>query len=101
MRPDVKQTTAGLTGLFGYLLHRDAAVQLLADRSLFPLRGQIDVALSARPWPRGSRFQLLEDGVLVVSPRSEDSKDTDVQTLGAPDAAAHEGLPPGMRARLL
>jgi len=88
---------SAVTGLFGYLLRRSAAEELLADTSLFPLRHQIDVVLSRRKWKKGSRFALSPDGVLLTSPRSEDGKcDTDVQTLGEPEADAHLHLPKEM-----
>ncbi|KAL3897461.1 MAG: hypothetical protein SGPRY_013050, partial [Prymnesium sp.] len=44
-----------LTGLFGYLVSREGATQLLRDHEILPLRRQIDVALARRQWPRGSR----------------------------------------------
>ena len=86
-----------LTGLFGYLISRAAAAELSNDRSLFPLRHQIDVALGKRPWPRQTRFALDPKAVLLTSPRSEDGTcDTDVQTLGSSDAEAHANLPEEM-----
>ena len=91
------QESTPLTGLFGYVLTRAAAAELLRDKALFPLRHQIDVALSQRSWPRGSRFALDVDAVLLTSPRSEDGAcDTDVQTLGEAGVDAHENLPAGM-----
>ena len=98
--PVMKEVQAAqLTGLFGYVVTRAAATELLADRALFPLRHQIDVALSKRNWPRGSRFALKIDEVLLTSPRSEDGAcDTDVQTLGPPGVDAHANLPADMLA---
>ena len=58
-------------------------------------RLQVDVALSRRPWRKGSRYAL--EPVLVAAPRSEDGQcDTDVQTLGSIDDMAHASLPEGM-----
>jgi len=83
-----------LTGLFGYLMRKSAAKTLLEDETLFPLRHQIDVALAQRKWPKGSRFALAPDAVLLTSPRSEDGAcDTDVQTLGEPGVVAHSQVP--------
>ena len=88
----------GLTGLFGYLIRRGAAAQLSApDGDVFPLRHQIDVALSRRAWPAATRFAVPAARPLVGAPRSEDGPcDTDVQTLGKPGAKAHGSLPEGM-----
>jgi hypothetical protein len=41
----------GQTGLFAYMLKRSAAVELLADRDVFPLRHQIDVAVRSQRRP--------------------------------------------------
>ena len=80
----------GQTGLFAYLLRRSAAVELLRDKDVFPLRFQIDVQLGWRHWPPGTRYALSPDAVLAQSSKSEDGPcDTDVQTLGREDAKAH------------
>ena len=89
----VRQGTT-LTGLFGYLIHKKAATALLNGTSVFPLRHQIDVAMSMHPWPRGSRWAVMSEGSLIISPKSEVGKcDTDVQTLGSPKVEAHERMP--------
>ncbi len=80
----------GQTGLYGYLLRRVGALELLRERAVFPLRYQIDVALGTLHWPCSSRFVLSPEATLIDSPRSEDGAcDTDVQTLGAGDKKAH------------
>ena len=85
---------ACVTGLFGYLIHKKAAAALLNGTSVFPLRHQIDVAMSMHPWPRGSRWAVMSEGSLIISPKSEVGKcDTDVQTLGSPKVEAHERMP--------
>jgi GR25 family glycosyltransferase involved in LPS biosynthesis len=86
-----------VTGLFAYLLHRRAAEALLRERPIFPLRYQIDVALSQYTWPPSSRFAVRPEGVLVTSPKSEVGKcDTDVQTLGQTTRMAHAKMPRSM-----
>ena len=86
-----------ITGLFGYLLRRSAADALLGAQGVFPLRHQVDVAVAMHEWPTGSRYALSPDAVLLTSPKSEAiGGDTDVQTLGRRDEAAHAELPPGM-----
>ena len=86
-----------LTGLYAYLIHRRGAKALLSNKELFPLRMQVDVALSRLAWPPGTRFALDPSGVLVTSPKSEEGAcDTDIQTLGARDEAAHAKLPSTM-----
>ena len=85
-----------MAGLFGYLLKRSAAAALLRDTKVYPFRRQVDVALNARPWPKGARF-ALHPAVLLTSPKSEvGACDTDVQTLGSPDREAHRLLPKSM-----
>lgn len=87
----------GVTGLFGYLLRRSAAATLLKEGAIFPLRFQVDVAVSQLPWPPGTRFAAHPEAVLLASPKSEVGKcDTDVQTLGRPTENAHARLPPTM-----
>ncbi len=86
---------AAVTGLFGYLLRRDAAVALL--RSVFPLRHQVDFALGGHGWSAGQRFVLNPQAVLITSPKSEEGAcDTDVQTLGHPSKEAHVAMPKSM-----
>ena len=88
---------AVLTGLYGYLVHKRGAKALLAQGALFPLRHQVDVAVSQMAWPRGSRFAIDPEGVLLTSPKSEEGKcDTDIQTLGKPSERAHAELPRSM-----
>lgn len=71
------------TGLFGYLLRRGAAAELLRDRDVFPLKHQIDVQIGMRNWRALSRFALNPEAVLLASPKSEEGAcDTDVQTVG-------------------
>ena len=53
----------GQTGLFAYLLKRSAAVELLADRDVFPLRHQIDVAVRSHPRPRVPRARPRSDAL--------------------------------------
>ena len=61
------------------------------------LRRQVDVALSRRAWPPGSRFAVPAARPLLGAPRSEEAAcDTDVQTLGAPGKLAHDELLEGM-----
>ena len=61
------------------------------------LRRQVDVALSRRAWPPGSRFAVPAARPLLGAPRSEEAAcDTDVQTLGAPGKLAHDALLEGM-----
>lgn len=88
----------GLTGLFGYLIRKSAARQLTAPQGdVFPLRHQVDVALSRRAWPAATRFAVPAAKPLIGAPRSEDGAcDTDVQTLGEKGAKAHGALPEGM-----
>ena len=64
------------TGLFGYLVSRRGAAQLLGPR-LFPLSEQLDVAVSELQWSPGERYCVAFDAPLVTSPRSE-SGATDV-----------------------
>lgn len=83
---------AALTGLYGYVLTRAAAAELL--RSVFPLRCQVDVAMSAIAWPAASRFACAPDAVLLTAAKSEEGAcDTDIQTLGKPSEHAHTQLP--------
>ena len=91
--PDESQT-----GLFGYLLRKSGACELLADRGgVFPLDHQVDVMMHMRRWRPMSRYALSPDGVLVHSPKSEeDACDTDVQTLGDGAKRAHGAMLPGM-----
>ena len=72
------------TGLFGYLLHRRALPLLLDGDAVFPLREQLDVALSTRlEWGHGARWEAVPP--LLAAPRSEDEgHDTDVQVLEPP-----------------
>ena len=64
---------------------------------LFPLRHQVDVAVSQMAWPPGSRFAIHPEAVLLTSPKSEEGKcDTDIQTLGKPSEMAHAQLPRNM-----
>ena len=85
---------ACLTGLYGYLISRRGAKALLAPKALFPLRHQIDVAVSQMPWPKGTRFCIDPNGVMLTSPKSEEGAcDTDIQTLGRPREKAHADLP--------
>ena len=86
-----------LTGLFGYMIRKSVAEELLADGSIFPLSLQIDIALSRRVWPSMTRFALGPEQVLLTAPRSEEGqRDTDVQTLGALGVEVHANLPHGM-----
>jgi GR25 family glycosyltransferase involved in LPS biosynthesis len=75
----------GQTGLFGYLLRRSAALELLSDKAVFPLDHQIDVQLGTRSWRPMSRFALSPQAVLVHAPKSEEgSCDTDVRAAAGP-----------------
>jgi GR25 family glycosyltransferase involved in LPS biosynthesis len=86
-----------LTGLYAYLLHRRGAQALLQPQAVFPLRHQVDVAVSLYPWPAGSRFILDPQAVLAACPKSEDGAcDTDVQSLGKPTERAHAAIPQSM-----
>lgn len=71
------------TGLFGYLLHR-RALPLLLGGGVFPLREQLDVALSTGlEWGHGARWEAVPP--LLAAPRSEaEGHDTDVQILEPP-----------------
>ena len=90
--PDESQT-----GLFGYLLRKSAAQELLTDRQVWPLSHQIDVQLGRRNWRPMSHFAISPDSVLVHSPKSEESDgDTDVQTLGDSARRAHASMQKGM-----
>ena len=85
------------TGLFGYLLHRRALPLLLDGDAVFPLREQLDVALSTRlEWGHGARWEAVPP--LLAAPRSEDEgHDTDVQVLEPPPrerAGGPSGAPP-------
>ena len=86
------------TGLFGYLLRKSAAKELLANGDMFPLEHQVDVEMGMRRWRSMSRFALSPDAVLVHSPKSEEGEeDTDVQTIsGKDDKKAHGKVPKGM-----
>ena len=85
---------ACLTGLYGYVVSRRGAKALLAARALFPLRHQVDVAVSQMPWPKDTRFCVDPNGVLLTSPKSEEGAcDTDIQTLGRQSEKAHAALP--------
>lgn len=85
-----------VTGLFGYLLRRDAAAKLI--KSVFPLRYQVDFAMcQSHSWGANTRFVLNPSATLVTSPKSEEGAcDTDVQTLGDPRREAHRAMPPNM-----
>ena len=90
--PDESQT-----GLFGYMLRKSAAQELLACRATFPLQIQIDTQVHMRDWRPMSRFALSPEAVLVHSPKSEEGPcDTDVQTLGDGAKRAHGAMLPGM-----
>ena len=90
--PDESQT-----GLFGYMIKRSCAAELLSCKEIFPLQHQIDVQLGTRHWRVGSRFALSPEAVLVHSPKSEEGAcDTDVQTLGDDSKKAHNSLLPNM-----
>lgn len=98
-RPQIIELPPGpaVTGLFGYLLHRRGASALLIPGAVFPLRHQVDVAVSQHTWPAKSRFVVSPQAVLVASPKSEEGAcDTDVQTLGPPSKRAHANLPKTM-----
>ena len=84
----------GQTGLFGYLLRRTAAVELLSSRGdMFPLSHQVDVMIGTRHWRPLARFALSPEAVLVHSPKSEEGEcDTDVQSLGRPTELPHKRL---------
>ncbi len=86
------------TGLFGYMLRKSAAAELLSCKETFPLRHQIDVQLGTRHWRNMSRYALSPEAVLVHSPKSEEGGcDTDVQTLSAEGAGkAHGAMLPHM-----
>ena len=85
------------TGLFGYLLHRRAVEKLLGRGGVFPLRWQVDVAISKIDLPAGSRFTVGAESPLVRSPKSEEGAcDTDVQILGPRGVQAHRSMPKGM-----
>ena len=61
------------------------------------LRRQVDVALSRRAWPPGSRFAVPAARPLLGAPRSEEAAcDTDVQTLGRAGERAHADMPRSM-----
>ena len=48
-------------------------------------------------WPRGARFAIDPEAVLLTSPKSEEGAcDTDIQTLGRPSEQAHAELPRDM-----
>jgi len=86
-----------VTGLFGYLLHRRGAHALLEPGAVFPLRHQVDVAVSQYAWPAASRYVVDPQAVLLASPKSEEGAcDTDVQTLGQPTKRAHASMPRSM-----
>ena len=89
--PDESQT-----GLFGYVLRKSAAAELLTDRQVWPLSHQIDVQLGRRHWRPMSHFAISPDSVLVHSPKSEEDQDTDVQTLGDAARRAHGSMQKGM-----
>ena len=89
----------GQTGLFGYLLRRSAACELLGPHGeVFPLAHQIDVELGTRHWRPMSRFALSPEAVLVHAAKSEEAAcDTDVQTLSIDRSKkAHVGMQPHM-----
>lgn len=87
----------GQTGLFGYLLRRSAAADMLQARDIWPLAHQIDVQVGMRHWGPSSRFALNPEAVLIHSPKSEDGAcDTDVQVLGDECKKAHAKMLPSM-----
>lgn len=77
------------TGLFGYLLHR-RALPLLLGGGVFPLREQLDVALSTGlEWGHGARWEAVPP--LLTAPRSEaEGHDTDVQILEPPRSSSRK-----------
>lgn len=69
-----------VTGCFAYLLRRAGADELLADRRLYPMSFQVDVALSKRGWAPDTRLWLSGGTVvLATSPRAEEGGSSDVQ----------------------
>lgn len=95
--PDESQT-----GLFGYLLRRATAAELLKDSAVFPLRHQIDVQMGMRDWRPMARFALSPEAVLVHSPKSEEGEcDSDVQTLSDGKGRAHSLMKANMPNMLL
>ena len=89
----------GQTGLFGYLLRRSAASELLsAHGQVFPLAHQVDVELGTRHWRPMSRFALSPEAVLIHAAKSEEEAcDTDVQTLSQDRTKrAHASMQPHM-----
>eukprot|EP00746_Dinoflagellata_sp_MGD_P040479 gnl/MRDRNA2_/MRDRNA2_197848_c0_seq1.p1 gnl/MRDRNA2_/MRDRNA2_197848_c0~~gnl/MRDRNA2_/MRDRNA2_197848_c0_seq1.p1 ORF type:complete len:114 (-),score=12.79 gnl/MRDRNA2_/MRDRNA2_197848_c0_seq1:42-344(-) len=66
------------SGTPGYLVSRSGAKSLL--RCVFPLDRQVDSAISGCSGLR--KYMLHPLALLVHSPRSEESCDTDVQTFG-------------------
>ncbi|CAK0888744.1 unnamed protein product [Prorocentrum cordatum] len=71
-------------GLFAYVVRKSAAALLL--RHAFPVNGQVDKAVTG--WlarERGRTFKVDPQSMLLISPKSEESQDSDVQTLGSID----------------
>merc|ERR1719401_2572785 len=78
----VRQMLSHDFGLFAWIVRKEVA-QLLVDNA-FPINGQVDKALTS--WLVRERFRSFKvdaQHMLFYSPKSEESEDSDVQSLGS------------------
>lgn len=74
----LRATDGWLPGLWGYLISKGCARQLL--RQAFPMAAQVDTEVGCRVSQKPGCFMVPEKEFLLFSPPTEASKDTDVQT---------------------
>eukprot|EP00929_Paragymnodinium_shiwhaense_P087636 TRINITY_DN47779_c0_g1_i5.p1 TRINITY_DN47779_c0_g1~~TRINITY_DN47779_c0_g1_i5.p1 ORF type:complete len:181 (+),score=34.80 TRINITY_DN47779_c0_g1_i5:186-728(+) len=79
---DVHRMISHEYGLFAWLVRKDVA-RLIVDNA-FPISGQVDKAITS--WLVHSRFRSYRveaTSMLFYSPKSEESKDSDIQAMGS------------------
>jgi len=76
-------------GLFAWIVRKEVA-QMLVDHA-FPISGQVDKAITS--WlvrERCRSYKVAAQSMLFYSPKSEESQDSDVQSLGSIDRLVEE-----------
>ena len=63
----VANEASKVTGLFAYIISKVGATSLLNDHNIFPLKQQIDVAVSGRNWESNRRYWLNNGRVVYAT----------------------------------
>ncbi|CAE8631201.1 unnamed protein product [Polarella glacialis] len=76
-------------GLYAWMVKKEVAQALISD--LFPIRSQVDFAISSWLVNRyGGVYSVHPDKLLFYSPTSEEGQDSDIQTMKVQEAVIEE-----------